>query len=165
MARLFPCTHFVLLLLLQLRSPSAGALEMIDGAHRLTCDQGLTDCSVKDVALPGMKGPVKVSRLELSVFLCCINGQYCKPCLRVTVFFTIKDKNEDQEVSGDYGDEDDSSNQKELREESLLGMPRSTTGHQKYFCNRVLQLPKHFESLQRSDIYIDPFSSGGPAPP
>uniref|UniRef100_A0A8C7SRR9 SEFIR domain-containing protein n=1 Tax=Oncorhynchus mykiss TaxID=8022 RepID=A0A8C7SRR9_ONCMY len=127
MARLFPCTHFVLLLLLQLTSASAGALERIDGAHRLTCDQGLTDCSVKDVAFPGMKGPVKVSRLELSVFLCCTNGQYCKPCLRVTVYFTIKDKHEDQEVSGDYSDEDDSSNQKELREESLLGMPRGTT--------------------------------------
>ncbi|CAB1336165.1 unnamed protein product [Coregonus sp. 'balchen'] len=116
MARLFPCTHFVLLLLLQLRSPSAGTLEMIDGTHRLTCDQGLTDCSVKDVALPGMKGRVKVRRLELSVFLCCTNGQYCKPCLRVMVYFIIKDKHEDQEVSGDYRDEDDSSKQKELRE-------------------------------------------------
>lgn len=34
-------------------------------------------------------------------------------------------------MSGDYSDEDDSSNQKELREESLLGMPRGTTGNQK----------------------------------
>ncbi|CAB1329309.1 unnamed protein product [Coregonus sp. 'balchen'] len=108
MARLFLCIHFVLLLLLQIRSPSA--LEMI-----------------YDVALPVMKGPVNVRWLELRVILCCTSRHDCKPCLRVQVFFTIKDQHEDQEVSADHGNKDYNPKQKEEGERSALGMPPSQT--------------------------------------
>ncbi|KAK6307733.1 hypothetical protein J4Q44_G00210040 [Coregonus suidteri] len=88
---------------------------------------GLTDCSVKDVALPVMKGPVNVRWLELRVILCCTSRHDCKPCLRVQVFFTIKDQHEDQEVSADHGNKDYNPKQKEEGERSALGMPPSQT--------------------------------------
>ncbi|XP_010893587.2 interleukin-17 receptor C isoform X2 [Esox lucius] len=128
------CFHFISLLLIQLKAPFAGALEIIDGKNQLTCGQGLTDCSVKDVALPGMKGPVNVNQLELRVFLCCTNNKECFPCLRVQVNFTIKDQNEDQEMSGDHREEDVSSKQTEEGQGSALGMPPSPTEYSVRVC-------------------------------
>ncbi|KAL1021513.1 hypothetical protein UPYG_G00014220 [Umbra pygmaea] len=115
MAGRFFCVIYILLTMLQLKKTSAGALLMEEGEHLLTCGQVLADCSVKDVALPGMKAQVKLWDLDLQLLLCCPQKQDCKPCLQVKVIFKIKDQNEDQEVSGDHNDEDYSS--KEMEEE------------------------------------------------
>ncbi|KAJ8016162.1 hypothetical protein DPEC_G00004330 [Dallia pectoralis] len=131
------CFLFVSLLLLHLRKPFVFALEIIDGRNLLTCGQGLTDCSVKDVALSGMKGHVNVKSLELRVFLCCTNKKDCKPCLRVYVNFSIKGQNEEQEVSGDYNEEDDSTKQSEDGQEGALWRPPA----------RTVRLPEYSETV------------------
>ncbi|KAJ8360980.1 hypothetical protein SKAU_G00175050 [Synaphobranchus kaupii] len=93
---------------------SAAVLEKIelDDQMRVTCDQGLTDCRVKDEVIQSPdSGYVYVRELDGRAFLCCRRGRDCRPCLRIQTHITFNGPQDDRELSGN--DDDDEEAQEE----------------------------------------------------
>ncbi|XP_069045750.1 interleukin-17 receptor C isoform X2 [Lepisosteus oculatus] len=128
---------------------AALSLEKVEWRQdRLTCGQGLADCSVEDESIPlsdlQPNRALVLTRLRVEAVLCCQGERNCSPCLKVLLTLTVR---------GPPGDEDQSGDSDMEREDG--SSPDSAPSLTAFFRVRV-SVPGSIMPSKRLGVTLDP---------